>query len=66
MKGRVVLAKREALLKLLADEAAGKDDEGGTRAQVLGPMANQGKRGGLLANSVRAARQLFRRKPRST
>jgi len=65
MKSSVVLAKREAILKLLADEAAGRDDAGGTRARVLGPMANRPKRG-WLATTARAAVQLLRGRVRAT
>jgi len=64
MKGRVVLAKREAIRKLLDEEATGKDDEGGLRARVLGPMAQ--KRHGWLRTLFASARQILRRRPGGT
>jgi hypothetical protein len=57
--GRVVLAKREAILKMLAEEEA-REGDASERERVLPPQRTTGKRRGWSA-CVLFVRQLFSR-----
>lgn len=62
MKSSVVLAKREAILRLLADEAVGRGDDGGTRARLLGPMVLGQRPRGWVSSVLGGLGQALRRR----
>jgi hypothetical protein len=66
MKRRIVLARREALLKLLEEEEAGVPDPAGTRQQALGALAKPAGKARWLAVLGAAIASPFRRRRRSS